>query len=88
MPTIPHAPSDEWRRAAARHADMTDSAESHLEQRIMQLERALVDRRYRRRLRRQLREADRAYSWAGPDWDDRRSESATAEWLRYHGGSR
>ena len=58
----------------------TDSLMTALESRIIDLERALTDRRFRRQLRRRIRYGQRAYSWAG-SWRAARIETTTWQWL-------
>ena len=60
---------------------MTDSLAEALERRVTELEHALCSRPARRRLRRAIRRADRAFAWAGPGFWDRRLEATTCEWL-------
>ena len=58
----------------------TDSLISDLEVRIIALEEAVASRRARRKLARSIRQAYRAYSWAG-SFFAARLESTTYEWL-------
>jgi hypothetical protein len=60
---------------------VTDSLAEALERRVAALEHALCSPAARRRLRRNIRRANRAFAWAGPDFWDRRLESTTSEWL-------
>lgn len=57
-----------------------DSLMSDLEVRIIALEEAVASAQARRRLRRSIRQAYRAYSWAG-SFFAARLESTTYEWL-------
>ena len=68
-----------WRDVNAE-SQLDDSLTAALEARIMELERALTDRRYRRHVRREIRRGQRAYAWAG-SWRAARLEVTTWQWL-------
>jgi hypothetical protein len=70
----------DWPQAIAFEL-MTDSLAEALERRVTELEHALCSRPARRALRRQIRDADRAFAWAGPGFWDRRLEATGTEWL-------
>jgi len=61
-----------------------DSLHELLERRVIALEEALVSRRARRRLRREIRAAARAYRWAG-DFTAARYEATLFQWLNRPG---
>jgi hypothetical protein len=52
-----------------------------LQQRVVALEEALVDRRAWRRLRRGIRRPAAAYNWVGRDFYGRRLEDVSEQWL-------
>jgi hypothetical protein len=49
--------------------------ETYLHHRVVELEHALVSRRARRALRRQIRDSADTFAWAGPTFRDRRMEA-------------
>ena len=57
-----------------------DSMHWALERRVIALEEALVSRRARRRLRREIRAGARVYAWAG-SFEAGRAEATMYEWL-------
>ena len=59
---------------------LDDSLTDMLERRIIALEEALVSRRARRRLRREIRQADRFWRPAAPTFAARRLEITTYDW--------
>jgi hypothetical protein len=89
---IPAQPAsgDDWRRQAARYADMTDSIEGHLERRVAALEEVLAAPWPRRillaaRLRRTIRETNANFP-SGTFWASR-AEATANDWLVYgHSG--
>ena len=86
--TIPHQPPT--RRDHPTWHDLNsvmltdDSLLEQLERRVIRLEEALVSRRARRRLRREIRAAARAYQWAG-DFTAARYEATMYQWLNRPG---
>jgi len=86
--TIPHQPPT--RRDHPTWHDLNsvmltdDSLHEQLERRVIALEEALVSRRARRRLRREIRSARRAYAWAG-DFTAARYEATMYQWLNRPG---
>jgi hypothetical protein len=80
---IPQPPSRRWHPTWEDYnADSAsnDSLMSDLEARIIALEEAVASARAHRRLRRSIRQAYRAYSWAG-SFFAARLESTTYDWL-------
>ena len=67
-----------WRDVNSE-SQLDDSLMAALEARIMELERALTDRRYRRHVRREIRRSQAAYAWAG-SWRWARIEATTWQW--------
>ena len=86
--TIPHQPPT--RRDHPTWHDLNsvmltdDSLLEQLERRVIRLEEALVSRRARRRLRREIRQAADAYAWAG-SFESGRYEATTYTWLNRPG---
>jgi hypothetical protein len=64
-PTQPQPPPDDLWAELAGMEDHADASDHLLEARVAALEEALVSRRARRRLLRQLRRSARAYRWTG-----------------------
>ena len=61
-----------------------DSLMWALEQRVVELEHALVSRKARRRLRREIRARAKAYAWAR-SFEAARAEATTYDWLNRPG---
>lgn len=72
--------SPTWAQAH-QHEELTDSIADAVEHRIVMLELALVDRRVRRQLRREIRKGQRDFAWAGSDPVARRMEATFNAWL-------
>jgi hypothetical protein len=77
---IPPPAGPDWPQANEFEL-MTDSLAEALERRVTDLEHALCSPLARRRLRRRIRRASRAFAWAGPSFWDRRLEATTCQWL-------
>lgn len=70
-PTWPQVIENEW---------LNDSLSDDVARRLIALELALIDRRARRQLRREIKQGQRDFAWAGdPAWA--RAEAATNAWL-------
>lgn len=83
----PHHPADqpepvtaEYLAAQLRWLDFYEGYwDDDVHARLIALEEALVSRKARRALRRQIREADRTFAWAGPGFRARRVEAVFNE---------
>jgi hypothetical protein len=94
MPIIPPHPSRppgepltvEYLAAQLRWLDASDEPYRIVqERRLTALEEALVSRKARRRLRREIRQSTRTFAWVGPAFHGRRVEAVGNEMLTYYG---